>query len=82
MVAVVAVEVVAVMAVKVGYGQSSIDSSHNVMHCESLPLMPCERSSALLGWKFQFSVPISGTPIGSGIPILFSIPKLPVGFFF
>jgi hypothetical protein len=27
-------------------------------------------------------VPISGTPIGSGIPILFSITKIPVGFFF
>jgi hypothetical protein len=27
-------------------------------------------------------VPISGTPIGSGIPILFSIPKTPVGIFF
>ncbi len=35
-----------------------------------------------LGWEFQFSVPISGTPIGSGIPIPFSIPKIPVGFFF
>jgi hypothetical protein len=36
----------------------------------------------LLGWGFQFSVLISGTPIGSGIPIPFSIPKIPVGFFF
>ncbi len=27
-------------------------------------------------------VPISGTPIGGGIPILFMIPKIPVGFFF
>jgi hypothetical protein len=35
-----------------------------------------------LGWEFQFSVPISGTPIGSGIPIPFSIPKIPVGNFF
>ncbi len=34
------------------------------------------------GWEFQFLVPISGTPIGSRIPILFSIPKIPVGIFF
>ncbi len=25
----------------------------------------------ILGWEFQFLVPISGTPNGSGIPILF-----------
>jgi hypothetical protein len=37
---------------------------------------------AKLGWEFQFLVPISGTPIGSGIPILFLVPKIPVGFFF
>jgi hypothetical protein len=37
---------------------------------------------AKLGWEFQFWVPISGTPIGSGIPIPFSIPKIPVGIFF
>jgi hypothetical protein len=35
-----------------------------------------------LGWEFQFLLPISGTPIGSGIPIPFSIPMIPVGFFF
>ncbi len=35
-----------------------------------------------LGWEFQFSVPISGTPIGSGIPIPFTIQKIPVGNFF
>jgi hypothetical protein len=35
-----------------------------------------------LGWEFQFLVPISGTPIGGGIPIAFTIPKIPVGFFF
>jgi hypothetical protein len=35
-----------------------------------------------LGWEFRFSVPISGTPIVSGIPIPFLIPKIPVGFFF
>ncbi len=35
-----------------------------------------------LGWEFQFLVPISGTPIVSGIPIPFSIPKIPAGFFF
>ncbi len=34
-----------------------------------------------LGWEFQFLVPISGTPIGSGIPIPFLIPKIPVRFF-
>jgi hypothetical protein len=35
-----------------------------------------------LGWEFRFLVPISGTPIGGGIPITFTIPKIPVGFFF
>jgi hypothetical protein len=35
-----------------------------------------------LGWEFQFLVPISGTPIIGGIPIPFTIPKIPVGFFF
>jgi hypothetical protein len=30
------------------------------------------------GWEFRFFVPISGTPIGSGIPIPFSIPEIPV----
>ncbi len=29
-----------------------------------------------IGWEFQFLVPISGTPIVSGIPILFWIPKI------
>ncbi len=41
-----------------------------------------DSSSTVLGWEFQFSVPISGTPIASGIPIPFSIPKIPVGKFF
>jgi hypothetical protein len=35
-----------------------------------------------LGWEFQFLVPISGTPIVSGIPIPFLIPKIPVGKYF
>ncbi len=35
-----------------------------------------------LGWDFQFLVPISGTPIGSGILILFLIPEITAGFFF
>jgi hypothetical protein len=35
-----------------------------------------------LGWEFQFLVPISGTPIRSGVPIPFLIPKIPVGKFF
>ncbi len=35
-----------------------------------------------LGWEFQFLVPISGTPIGRGIPIPFLIPKIPVGKYF
>jgi hypothetical protein len=35
-----------------------------------------------LGWEFQFLVPISGTPSGSGILILFLIPKILVGIFF
>jgi hypothetical protein len=36
----------------------------------------------ILGWEFQFLVPISGTPIGGGNPILFTIPKIPAGIFF
>jgi hypothetical protein len=40
------------------------------------------RATVKLGWEFRFLVPISGTPIVSGIPILFLIPKIPVGFFF
>jgi hypothetical protein len=36
----------------------------------------------VLEWEFQFLVPISGTPIGSGILILFSVPNILVGFFF
>ncbi len=32
-----------------------------------------------LGWEFQFLIPISGTPTGSGIPDPFPIPKIPVG---
>ncbi len=36
----------------------------------------------ILVWEFQFSVSISGTPIGSGIPIPFLIPEIPVGFLF
>ncbi len=35
----------------------------------------------VLGWEFRFLVPISGTPIRSGIPIPFLIPKIPVGIF-
>ncbi len=35
----------------------------------------------LLGWEFHFLVWISGTPIGSGIPFLFSIPEILVVFF-
>ncbi len=36
---------------------------------------------ARLGWEFRFLLPISGTPIGSGIPIPFLIPEILVGFF-
>jgi hypothetical protein len=35
----------------------------------------------ILGWEFQFLVPISRTPTGSRIPILFLIPKILDGFF-
>ncbi len=35
----------------------------------------------LLGWEFQFLVPIFGTTIVSRIPIPFSIPKILVGYF-
>jgi hypothetical protein len=35
-----------------------------------------------LGWKFQFLVPISGTPIGSRILIRCSIPEIPIGILF
>jgi hypothetical protein len=46
------------------------------------PLQTTYRGPAFqLGWKFQFLVPISGTPIVSRIPIPFLIPKIPVGFF-
>ncbi len=38
--------------------------------------------TSVLGSEFRFSVPISGTPIGSGMPITFLIPEIPVGFFF
>ncbi len=41
-----------------------------------------EVGDSRLGWEFRFSVPISRTPIGGGIPIPFTIPKIPVGFFF
>jgi hypothetical protein len=34
-----------------------------------------------LGWEFRFSVPISGTPIGSRIPIPCPIPDIPVRIF-
>jgi hypothetical protein len=34
-----------------------------------------------LGWEFQFLVPISGNPIGRGIPIPFLFPEIPVGNF-
>jgi hypothetical protein len=43
-----------------------------------LEILQCLR----LGWEFQFLVPISGTPIVSGIPIPFSIPEILVRFFF
>ncbi len=50
-------------------------SSH--WSCQAVkPPEPSEPSS--LGWEFQFFVPISGTPIVSGIPILCLIPKIPV----
>ncbi len=41
-----------------------------------------QRKIGPLGWEFQFSVPISGTPVGSRFPILFLIPDIPVDFFF
>ncbi len=40
------------------------------------------RRRSNLGWEFQFLVPISGTPIVSGILILCLIPKILVRFFF
>jgi hypothetical protein len=63
---------------------------HSILNEEELcfnvfSFLPAQHASVLdqeLGWEFQFSVPISGTPIVSGIPIPFSIPKIPVGFFF
>jgi hypothetical protein len=45
-------------------------------------VIPLGVQGCQLGWEFQFLVPISGTPIEGGIPILFTIPKIPVGFFF
>jgi hypothetical protein len=44
-------------------------------------LISCNGDSDL-GWEFQFLVPISGTLIVCGIPIMCSISKIPVGFFF
>jgi hypothetical protein len=41
-----------------------------------------QRMGGVLGWEFRFSVPIFGTPIVSGIPIPFSIPKTPFGKYF
>ncbi len=38
----------------------------------------CHNAMVELGWEFQFSVLISGTPIGSRIPIPFSFLKIPV----
>ncbi len=38
--------------------------------------------SAHLGWEFRCLVPISGTPIISGILILFPIPKIPIWYYF
>ncbi len=40
------------------------------------------RKAYLLGWEFQFLVPISRTPIVSGIPIPFLTPEIPVVIFF
>jgi hypothetical protein len=42
---------------------------------------PCAGAGSGLGWEFRFLVPISGTPIVSGNPIPFLIPKIPVGIF-
>ncbi len=53
---------------------SGIQVAHLLAHCVLI-------SSLALGWEFQFLVPISGTPIGGGIPIPFTIPKIPDGFF-
>ncbi len=55
-----------------------------------LPLRPVKKEKMIfycildleLGWEFQFLVLISGTPSGGRIPIPFTIPKIPVGFFF
>ncbi len=41
----------------------------------------CNHSNSL-DWEFRLLVPISGTPTGDGIPIPFTIPKIPVGFYF
>jgi hypothetical protein len=47
------------------------------------PLVASASASAFaLGCEFQFLVPISGTPILSGIPIPFLIPKIRVGNFY
>ncbi len=48
------------------------------------PSQPISLVTLPLGWEFRFwfQFLISGTPIGAGISIPFSIPKVPVGFFF
>ncbi len=61
---------------------SKKNSSKLCAECAIGNLMNVLHRPENLGLEFQFLVPISGTPIRSGIPILFSIPKIPVRFFF
>ncbi len=55
-------------------GSGQWDSHHAKLIAKSSQLFN-------LGWEFPFLVPISGTPIRSGIPDPFPIPKIPVGKF-
>ncbi len=71
-----------------------LDRSHNIGHLVFLTkdksmmcpyskkLVPQSLNTLNLGWEFRVLVVISGTPIGSWIPIPFSIPKIPVGNLF
>ncbi len=56
--------------------------SISLHHCIESDTSLSSQSSIILGWEFQFLVSISGTLIEGVFPILFTIPKILVGFFF
>ncbi len=58
------------------YNESSTSTQAHCFHMNEV------FANRRLGWELRFLVPISGTPIGSGILIQFTIPRIPVKFFF